>query len=154
MIRFTIPAVPVAQPRRTQRIISTKDGRSFAHNYTPKDHPIHAFRAAVSRAGSEAFPSGPLSGPVMLGALFIMPRPKSMTTKRGPNARVFSTKKPDVDNLMKSLADALNGIAFADDAQIAACSLRKTIAAADESPRVEVEVVSLVAPKPALEAVK
>lgn len=143
MIRFTVPAVPVAQPRQRVGVI-----HGHARTYLPDSHPVHVFKAAVADSSSKAFPNGPLTGPLLLSANFIMPRPKSMTTKRGPNARVYSSKKPDLDNLMKSLADAMNGIAYVDDSQIATARIHKTIAAANESPRVEVEILSLVVQKP------
>lgn len=47
------------------------------------------------------------------------------------------TKKPDADNIVKCIADALNGTAYDDDRQIVqiVCSKRWT-----DSPRVEVEI--------------
>lgn len=138
MIRFTIHAVPVAQPRQRVGVLN-----GHARTYLPSNHPVNAFKAACSAAAAAVFPEGPMLGPINLSALFVMPRPKSMTRKKGPNPRYWSAKKPDVDNLMKSLQDALTGIVYADDAQIAAAVIRKTIAADCESPRVEVEVFAL-----------
>ena len=37
----------------------------------------------------------------------------------------FPTKKPDADNIIKSIADALNGIAYADDSQIVQATVNK-----------------------------
>lgn len=34
------------------------------------------------------------------------------------NSRLFPTKKPDADNIIKVILDALNGLAYQDDAQI------------------------------------
>ena len=45
------------------------------------------------------------------------------------------TKKPDADNVLKAVADSLNGIAYKDDAQIASASLDKYYG---EAPRLEV----------------
>ena len=45
---------------------------------------------------------------------------------------------PDVDNLFKSVADALKGIAWRDDSQVCACSIEKWVAAGGESPHVRV----------------
>lgn len=144
MIRFTVPAVPVALPRQQMRVVHS-GGRSFATNYMPRHHPVNAFKAAVADAASKAFVSGPMDGPLHLGALFVMPRPKSAPRN---GAAYFSAKRPDLSNLVKSLEDALVGIAFPDDAQIAAIVARKRIASASELPRVEVEVMSLVVQKP------
>ena len=47
------------------------------------------------------------------------------------------TKKPDWDNIGKIISDALNGIAYHDDAQIVDVRVRKYYTL---SPRVEVEI--------------
>lgn len=47
---------------------------------------------------------------------------------------VKPTKKPDVDNIIKIIADSLNGVAYKDDKQIVACSCQKFYAS---NPRVE-----------------
>ena len=35
------------------------------------------------------------------------------------------TKKPDLDNVLKAVLDGLNGIAFVDDSQVVAITVRK-----------------------------
>jgi Holliday junction resolvase RusA-like endonuclease len=50
---------------------------------------------------------------------------------------VFPTKKPDIDNVVKSIFDALNKVAFNDDTQIISLSVRKFYS---EHPRVEVTI--------------
>lgn len=54
--------------------------------------------------------------------------------------RVPHEKKPDLDNLAKSVLDALNGIVWRDDAQVASLSMSKQIAAGDECPGVLIRV--------------
>lgn len=46
-------------------------------------------------------------------------------------------KKPDWDNVGKIISDALNGLAYRDDVQIAECRITKLY---DESPRVSVRI--------------
>lgn len=46
-------------------------------------------------------------------------------------------KKPDVDNILKIIADSLNKVAYKDDAQIVECIIRKFYS---ENPRVEVAI--------------
>lgn len=53
------------------------------------------------------------------------------------------TKKPDMDNVVKAIADSLNNIAYHDDTQIVDCQIRKFYS---EQPRVEVSITE-VAPK-------
>ncbi len=48
---------------------------------------------------------------------------------------VRPTKKPDMDNVVKVIADSLNQVAYRDDTQIVDCQCRKFYA---EQPRVEV----------------
>lgn len=50
------------------------------------------------------------------------------------------TKKPDLDNIIKAIADSLNGIAYKDDAQIVEIESKKFYS---EAPRVEVTIQDL-----------
>ncbi|MBS5952560.1 MAG: RusA family crossover junction endodeoxyribonuclease [Paraclostridium bifermentans] len=50
------------------------------------------------------------------------------------------TKKPDLDNVIKAIADSLNGIAYKDDAQIVEVVSKKFYS---ERPRVEVTIEDL-----------
>ena len=50
------------------------------------------------------------------------------------------TKKPDVDNIIKIIADSLNEVAYKDDKQIVACSCQKFYAS---EPRVEIVISKL-----------
>jgi Holliday junction resolvase RusA-like endonuclease len=50
---------------------------------------------------------------------------------------VMHTKKPDCDNLAKSILDALNGIAYDDDSQICSLTVHKFYG---DTPRVEVHM--------------
>lgn len=50
---------------------------------------------------------------------------------------ILPTKKPDVDNIIKIIADGLNKLAYKDDAQIAACSCQKMYS---DNPHVEVNI--------------
>ena len=142
-IEFTIPAVPVAQPRQRHRIISS-GGMSFANNYTPTKHPVNAFKASARMALESAYKGAPLVGPLAMSVVFVFPRPTNRVWKSKPMPRERHTKKPDCDNLLKSLKDSLSGLAYADDAQI--CEYRevtKWIASGDEQPHVEVTIEDL-----------
>ena len=39
--------------------------------------------------------------------------------------KIYATKKPDADNIIKIIADALNGVAYNDYKQIFMCSCEK-----------------------------
>lgn len=63
----------------------------------------------------------PFAGPVMVSVASVMSVPASWSRKKRNEAicgNIVPTSKPDIDNLFKGVADALNGIAYRDDAQI------------------------------------
>jgi len=68
------------------------------------------------------------------------PIPKSTRKKERvlmQAGKIRHTKKPDGDNVVKSIADALNGIAYDDDSAVVDLTISKDYS---EKPRVEVEI--------------
>ena len=66
--------------------------------------------------------------------------PKSDSKKKREKklaGEIRPTKKPDMDNVIKIIADALNNVAYHDDTQIVDCQVRKFYS---ENPRVEVTI--------------
>lgn len=64
--------------------------------------------------------------------------PKSISKKKRVlmlEGKIRPTKKPDIDNVMKVVADSLNQVAYKDDTQIVDCQCQKFYS---EEPRVEV----------------
>ena len=141
-ITFTVPAVPKAQPRQRHRVMTFGD-RHVAVNYTPKDDPVNAFKATVRILLRQAYVGSPIRGPVGLAVSFIMPRPKSKFWKTKSMPREWHSIKPDSDNLVKSLKDALTGLAWLDDAQVCLEHIGKAVGSGDDSPRVEVRITEL-----------
>ncbi len=78
-----------------------------------------AFVAARDAAG---LPPAPATGPVTLHVLCSMPLPKA--APKAERVREF-TRKPDADNVAKSVMDALNGTAWLDDAQVTRLTVEK-----------------------------
>lgn len=67
---------------------------------------------------------GPLA--VEIDAFFPVPQSESRKRREAMLAgKICHTKKPDVDNLVKSVLDALNGIAYDDDRQVCRLRIRK-----------------------------
>lgn len=67
--------------------------------------------------------------------------PTSLSKKK--RAAMFGQpclKKPDADNIAKIILDALNGLAYKDDAQIQTLVVEKFYVNEGEKPRVEVEI--------------
>lgn len=139
MIAFTVPAIPVAQPRQRHRVVAAK-GRTFAMNFTPRKDPVNEYKATVRLAASKVHTGPPLDGPldVMLG--FVLPRPQSMRWKTRPMPRVWDTRGKDLDNLAKSTLDALAGLLFVNDCQVCRLVLTKEVASGYEAPCVVVSV--------------
>jgi Holliday junction resolvase RusA-like endonuclease len=75
-------------------------------------------------------------GSLHVDLLFIVKRPKAMRT---PHERVLHSKRPDLDNMVKAVLDALP---IEDDARIVSLSARKYYAAAGEDPQIELHVMS------------
>jgi len=136
---FTIPAVPVAQPRQRHRVVNM-GGKWIATNYTPTKDPVNAFKASVRHGLSQIYQGAPLEGPLKVDLCFVMPRPGRLRWKRRPMPRVWHTIKPDADNLTKSLVDSLTGLLWARDEQIAELHVLKLYAAGDEQPHATVTV--------------
>ena len=134
-LSFTIPTIPVAQPRQRHANMG-----GHIRNYIPTDHPVVAFKAAAQMAAAGAYQGEPLDHPLRVDLVFVMPRPKSMCWKRRPMPRAPFGKKPDRDNLEKSLYDALNGLLWRDDSLICDGRVQKVYAAGDEQPHVEIVI--------------
>jgi Holliday junction resolvase RusA-like endonuclease len=119
MIAFEIPGAPMAKLR-------ARGGR-FGH-YTPT-RTVNA-EAVVKLTAAQHFPA-PLEGPIALDILAVFAPPKSWS---GAKAKRMlgapHTQKPDWDNLGKLVSDALNGIAYADDGQVASAQVTKLWGAA------------------------
>lgn len=141
MISVFVPGLPVAQPRQRQRVVFS-GGKAIATNYTPKKDPVNAFKATIKLVVSQRLET-PMAGAVRLRMDFFFPRPASLTKKKKPNPLLRKTTKPDWDNLGKAVSDALNGIAWVDDAQISEVLLTKYICGDDEKPGVYIEIGGL-----------
>ena len=107
-ISFFVHCEPVPQPRAK---VSTRGG--FARAYIDEKHPSHALKQAIR----DAFVGEKLQGPVKCELLFCFARPKSHTKKQRKCNHHIS--RGDIDNLQKLVFDALNGVAYDDDKQIA-----------------------------------
>ena len=138
IIEFTIPSIPVAQPRQRHRVVQS-GGRAFATNYTPKADPVNAFKAACQIAARAVHQGPPLDCPIVMDVVFVFPRPASVL-KRDGSGRLPHTIKPDRDNVMKSLQDALNGLLYRDDSLIYSGNVSKFRASAIEQAHVEVKI--------------
>lgn len=108
------------RPFPKQRPRTTKTGRT----YTPAKTAL-AEKAIKNRA-SEFFSGFRFAGPVHVDIIFVFKPAKSWSKKRTQKAIGQPHEQcPDVDNLSKLVCDALNGIAYVDDKQVAKCTSEK-----------------------------
>ncbi len=118
MIRyaFEVPGKPLGKARPK----FTKKG----HAYTPAK-TVNA-EVMVATTAHEAGVR-PLDGAVRMEIVAVFPVAKSWTKARKAAALAGAAKlsKPDSDNIAKLVCDALNGIAYADDAQAYDVHVRK-----------------------------
>ena len=91
--------------------------------YTPKrttQFEKHVRNCYLDKYGDKHLMIGPLAVKVVSYREII----KSMSKKDKKLAMdgdIFPTKRPDIDNVMKSIMDALNGVAYKDDKQVVDC---------------------------------
>lgn len=122
MVTLIIPLAPM--PKARPRVVN---GRA----YTPA--ATAAYERSIKLAAAHLTP---VEGPLAVSIAFIFPRLKSSRSA----AREIKSTRPDVDNLIKAVLDALNGLAFHDDGQVAQVAGSKWIAAADEEAHIEVTI--------------
>ena len=115
-IRFFVPGAPRGKQRA--RVVA-----GGAHSYTPKE-TVERERQ-IAWEGKKAMAGRPLfEGPVMLTVSAAYVHPASWSAKKKA-ATYWKTTKPDIDNIVKLVKDALNRVAWQDDAQVAVVRQRK-----------------------------
>lgn len=95
--------------------------------YTPTDTVTYEnwVRMCWHEQGGQRFDDDAQLG-VVITAAFPIPKSaskaKRMLMEQG---KILPTKKPDCDNIAKSILDALNGIAYKDDSQVVNLTVQK-----------------------------
>lgn len=122
-LTFFAPGVPSTKGSARGFVVAGRGGGKPRAVITNDAGPkAKAWAAIVASAAQDAMAgAAPIEGAVSVEVIFEMPRPKAHSTKRGlrPDAPVFSKSKPDIDKLLRCFLDALTGVVFLDDAQIA-----------------------------------
>jgi Holliday junction resolvase RusA-like endonuclease len=77
----------------------------------------------------------PLTVPVSVFISFCLRRPKSVR-------RAFPSVKPDIDKLIRSTLDGLNGVAFTDDALVVEVRATKAYATTFVGARIQIDEVT------------
>jgi len=149
---LVVPGPPQGKARPTVGRCRMKSGREFVTMRTPAK--TVNYEARIVAAWQVAYSGqAPIEGPVELDVMATYPLPPSRAnkiranikalerlTKGGENAeliksRILSsrnlsekTSRPDWDNIGKVVCDALNGIAWRDDAQVVSGRVKKKYA--------------------------
>lgn len=154
-LTFKIPGEPAGLRRhrtRAQQMGSRVVFRQYdppanvANKATIAQHAVLAMRSA----GASMF-----TGPVGLRVVARFVRPKSHfgTGRNAGTLRIAAptihAQKPDCDNLLKLVCDALNGVAWRDDAQVATVQVRKHWSTDGGETEIEVWEMPQDAPSPA-----
>ncbi len=137
MLKFDIPGVPVGKGRpRAAR--SGRHIRLYTPEKTASYEGVIALTARQAMAGACL-----LEGPLATSLDIRLPIPQSWSARKQAAALAGTehpTKKPDVDNVIKAIFDALNGVVWDDDTQVVQVMVRKRYAAV---PGVAVEIAEV-----------
>lgn len=132
---FTIPGKPCGKGRpRFARM------GKFVKTYTPKETASYENLVKLCYLGAHGKAMFPAGVPLRVNINAHFPIPKSWS-KKLRLAAVYHTGRIDADNIGKLIGDALNGIAYHDDAQVAVLHVAKWMTF--DEPRVEVVIEGL-----------
>ena len=116
-LAFRVVTDPVAKARPRA---SFRGGKALI--YTPANTKDAEWR--IRTAFCSEFPDHEVwAGPVTLVITAWLSMPKSIAKKR--RATALPVSRPDCDNYLKTVLDALNGVAFADDSQVVTVTCSK-----------------------------
>jgi Holliday junction resolvase RusA-like endonuclease len=123
---FHVSGIPKAQPR-----VKAFVRGGHAGVYTPDS--AESWKQAVRQEAIANAPESLITGPIRLQLDFFMPRPKAHLDNHGVPKRkspVWHCKKPDLDNLIKAVTDAITDTqrVWLDDSQIYQITAVKTYA--------------------------
>jgi Holliday junction resolvase RusA-like endonuclease len=133
-IVVTLNGHPRGKGRPRSRIATGKAGQQFVSVYTDKETRTYEamLRYAAERAMAVGIPQGTPRAPldcalrVRVTAVFLPPASWSGKKRREALAGIVRpTGKPDGDNLLKCVGDALNGVVWRDDSLVVEWVIRK-----------------------------
>lgn len=121
-VAFTVPGKPVGKGRPR----AAKRGQHITL-YTPQT--TATYESTVALVASQAMAGLPLiTGPVEVVMRQVLPIPSSWSKRKQGDAlagRVLPGVKPDMDNVIKAIFDAINGVVWNDDTQVVDLQARK-----------------------------
>lgn len=136
-LMFEIPGSPIGQGRPK---FSTINGHAKAYD-PEKSRNYKAYVRLLATQAMKESGFTMIEGPCCLSidAYFEVPKSKSKKFREAALSGLeYPTKKPDLSNIVKGIEDALNGLAYKDDALIVRLH---TVKLYSEIPRVEVSLI-------------
>jgi Holliday junction resolvase RusA-like endonuclease len=124
-VTVVITGSPVAKGR--PRFVR-KTGVAFTPSHVRKFEAHGRLSAQLAMDGRP-----PIEAPVRLELLVELPIPKSWSKRKSADAitgHIRPTSRPDVDNYLKAILDAINTIVVADDAQVVEVYAKKKFSVA------------------------
>lgn len=115
-----VPGVP--RPQGSKRAYQ-RPGQRFPSLVESSPH-VATWRGDIRDAVARTYDGRALQGPVRVSCVFVFARPMShhvggdRDRPLRPSAPFYHTQDPDLDKLLRSLADALIGIAWTDDNRV------------------------------------
>lgn len=132
-ILIQVPGEPIAQSRPRFRV-----HKNFVKVYDAK--PIQEYKKEVAAVAKSCYGLPPIQGAVRLQLDVFRGMPKSFSKRQkqlAVNKEFLPITKPDTDNYVKGVKDALTGICYVDDAQVVDEHVRKFYS---DAPRVEITI--------------
>lgn len=140
VVEFTVDGIPTGKGR--PRFARTPNG---VRTYTPEE--TVSFENLVRYTYSRETGGKKMEGPLLVIIKCYFPVPASTSKKKREQmltGGIDYTKKPDCDNLAKSVLDALNGLAYDDDKQVTSLHVMKEYG---DRPRTEIVIQRYVNPR-------
>lgn len=124
-VSFHVPGAVVGKQR-------PRIGKVGAHArmFTPEKTVIYEnlVRMEAYKAMAKVGDLGSVCGPLQVNLLIGVQIPASWSKKKQAQAlagTIYPTSKPDLDNSIKSVFDAMNGVVYKDDAQVVTTVTKK-----------------------------
>ena len=149
-VKFTVLGEPTGKGRPQTKVMYSEKGfknkktgkvrNTLVNNVTPKKTVIYENEVKEVyrlQCDNYRFPDGAMLD-MRIIAYYRIPKSQTKRNKELMKKQLLRpTKKPDMDNVVKIIADSLNQIAYRDDTQIVDCQCRKFYS---DNPRVEVTI--------------
>lgn len=138
VLYINIPGIPQPQERpRVRAFVDPKTGQARAQVYSRKGKTKN-YRAMVAHEASLVMKGRDLiKDPLEVTIAFYLVKPKSK-----PKYKIWADVRPDLDNYIKAVKDALKGVVYRDDAQVVALTAYKRYAI-ETSPRTRIIIKRL-----------